>query len=56
MVIRQFQGLSQIELDGPLWIILDVISEIVPVIIDAATGAWYELDQKNINAILEVKK
>jgi hypothetical protein len=26
---------------------------LVPVVIDAATGAWYSLDQKNIDAVLE---
>lgn len=38
---------------GAGWIILDVIFGLVPVIVDAATGAWYDLDQDNINAILE---
>lgn len=38
---------------GAGWIILDVLAGLVPVIIDAATGAWYELDQKNVNAVLE---
>lgn len=35
------------------WIILDVLFGLLGVIIDAATGAWYELDEKNVNAILE---
>jgi hypothetical protein len=34
------------------WIVLDVICGIIPVIVDASTGAWYELDQKNVNAVL----
>ena len=38
---------------GAGWIILDILGGLLPVIIDAATGAWYELDQKNVNAILE---
>ncbi len=38
---------------GAGWIVLDVLAGLVGVIVDAATGAWYELDQKNINAILE---
>jgi len=38
---------------GAGWIILDVLAGLVGVIVDAATGAWYELDQKNINVILE---
>jgi hypothetical protein len=38
---------------GVGWIVLDVISGFVPVFIDALTGAWYDLDQKYVNAILE---
>ena len=38
---------------GAGWIILDVFSGLVGVIIDAATGAWYSLDQKNVDAVLE---
>ena len=38
---------------GAGWIVLDILAGLVPVVIDAATGAWYSLDQKNINAILE---
>jgi hypothetical protein len=40
---------------GAGWVILDVLSGLVGVIIDAATGAWYSLDQNNINAVLEKK-
>jgi len=38
---------------GVGWIVLDVIFGLIPVIVDAATGAWYELDQDAVNAILE---
>jgi hypothetical protein len=38
------------------WIVLDVLMGLVPVIIDAATGAWYSLDQKNLDAVLEKQK
>ncbi len=38
---------------GAGWIVLDVLFGLVPVIVDAATGSWYDLDQKNVNAILE---
>lgn len=38
---------------GAGWIVLDILAGLVPIVIDAATGAWYHLDQKNINAILE---
>jgi hypothetical protein len=37
---------------GAGWIVLDVILGLVPVIIDAATGAWCKLDQNNIDAVL----
>ena len=37
---------------GVGWIILDILGGLVPVIVDAATGAWYKLDQENIDAIL----
>ncbi len=37
---------------GAGWVVLDVIFGLVPVVVDAATGAWYELDQENINAVL----
>lgn len=40
---------------GAGWIILDVICGLVPVVVDAATGSWYHLDQKNVNAIMELK-
>lgn len=38
---------------GVGWIVLDVLFGLVPVIVDAATGAWYELDQDAVNAVLE---
>jgi len=38
---------------GAGWVILDVVCGLVPVIVDAATGAWYSLDQDNINAVLK---
>ncbi len=38
---------------GAGWIVLDVLAGLIPVIIDAATGSWYELDQDNVNALLE---
>ena len=38
---------------GVGWIVLDVLFGLVPVIVDAATGAWYELDQNAVNAVLE---
>jgi hypothetical protein len=38
---------------GAGWIILDVLTGLVGVIVDATTGAWYSLDQKNVDAVLE---
>jgi hypothetical protein len=34
------------------WIILDVLAGLVPIIIDAATGSWYDLSPHYINAHL----
>lgn len=38
---------------GAGWIVLDILAGLIPVVIDAATGAWYSFDQKNIDAVLE---
>ena len=38
---------------GTKWIILDILGGLVPVIVDAATGNWKELDQEIINGNLE---
>lgn len=38
---------------GAGWIILDVLFGLVPIIVDAATGNWYSLDQEHVNAALE---
>jgi hypothetical protein len=38
---------------GVGWVVLDVLCGLIPVIVDAATGSWYELDQKYVNAILD---
>jgi hypothetical protein len=35
------------------WIVFDVILGVAPVLVDAFTGAWYELDQDYIKAYLE---
>ena len=37
---------------GTLWIVLDVLSGLVPLVIDAATGAWYEFETNNVNVSL----
>jgi hypothetical protein len=34
------------------WIVLDVLFGLVPVVVDAATGGWYTLDEHNVNAVM----
>jgi hypothetical protein len=42
---------------GGGWVVLDIfLTGFLGVIVDAATGAWYELDQNHVNAILEKQK
>lgn len=41
---------------GAGYIVLDVLFGIFPIIIDAATGNWYSLDQTHVNMILEKQK
>jgi hypothetical protein len=41
---------------GAGWIILDVLGGLIPIIVDAATGAWYSLDQDHVNAALEAQQ
>jgi hypothetical protein len=38
---------------GAGWIILDVVCGLVPVAVDAVTGAWYSLDEDSISAVME---
>jgi hypothetical protein len=38
---------------GPVWIILDILGGFVPIIVDAATGDWYELSQEIVIVSLE---
>lgn len=38
---------------GAGWIVLDVLGGLVPIVIDAATGSWYSLSPKEVNAQLE---
>lgn len=38
---------------GGGWIVLDILGGLFPIIIDAATGNWYELDQEHVNGVLE---
>ncbi|MBM4172359.1 MAG: PEGA domain-containing protein [Ignavibacteria bacterium] len=41
---------------GGGWIILDILGGLFPIVIDAATGAWYELNQDQVNMFLDKKK
>ena len=38
---------------GTGWVILDILAGVLPVVIDAATGAWYSLDEESFNAMLK---
>lgn len=38
---------------GALWVVLDIVAGLVPIIIDAATGSWYEFDTDNVSVTLE---
>ncbi|MBU1318235.1 MAG: PEGA domain-containing protein [candidate division Zixibacteria bacterium] len=38
---------------GAGWVVLDIFLGIIPVIVDAITGAWHSLDTSSINAVLE---
>lgn len=38
---------------GGGWIILDILGGLLPIVIDAATGNWHELDQEHVNGVLE---
>ncbi len=38
---------------GAGWIILDILGGLVPIIVDVATGGWYELDNTNVKVVLE---
>lgn len=41
---------------GAGWVVLNVLAGVVPIIVDAATGSWYNLNQKNVNMVLEKQK
>ena len=38
---------------GAVWIVLDVLAGFIPIIVDAATGAWYDFSEENIVVILD---
>ncbi|MEM8585049.1 MAG: PEGA domain-containing protein [Bacteroidota bacterium] len=41
---------------GGGWIVLDILGGLIPIIVDAATGNWNVLDQKNIDATLSAEE
>lgn len=41
---------------GAQWLILDVLGGFVPILVDASTGAWYELDSRVVNANLSAER
>jgi|WetSurMetagenome_2_1015567.scaffolds.fasta_scaffold808734_1 hypothetical protein len=38
---------------GTKWVVFDVILGLAPVLVDAFTGSWYELDQDYVKAYLD---
>lgn len=40
---------------GAGYLVLDILFGLVPVIVDAGTGAWFTLDQDHVNGVLEKK-
>jgi hypothetical protein len=41
---------------GAGWVILDILGGFIPVIIDAVTENWYNLDTNEVKVLLDVKK
>jgi len=37
---------------GAAWIILDILGGVIPVVIDAATGSWYSLEDSSVHGVL----
>ncbi len=38
---------------GALWVVLDVLAGLLPLIVDISTGAWYEFETTDVNVTLE---
>ena len=38
---------------GASWVVLDVLGGLLPVVIDGATGSWYDLEPHELNAQLD---
>lgn len=41
---------------GVEWVILDVVFGVIPILVDAATGAWYKLEENYVTVTLKEKK
>ncbi|GMU86657.1 MAG: hypothetical protein AMXMBFR48_18990 [Ignavibacteriales bacterium] len=41
---------------GAGWVVLDILGGLLPVVIDAATGAWYTFEQDQVKSYLEINK
>lgn len=40
---------------GAGWVVLDILGGFIPVVIDAATGSWMQLETNHVSAALEGK-
>lgn len=38
---------------GVKWIVLDILGGVIPVVVDAATGNWYEFDKEIVHSNLD---
>jgi hypothetical protein len=38
---------------GGGWVVLDILGGLIPIVIDAATGDWFSLDEDHVQAVLE---
>ena len=41
---------------GVGWIILDILGGLIPIIVDVATGDWFELDEESLTILLQEEK
>lgn len=41
---------------GAGWVVLDVLGGLIPVVIDAATGSWYSLNDSSVHGVLPASK
>ena len=41
---------------GGGWVVLDILGGFIPVIVDACTESWYNLETDNVKVLLDVKR